>query len=435
MKKSILIVIPLLIIIFLSCFLIFKPKSIEQIKNSVVKVIVYDENNNKIGTGSGFCSFYKNYIVTNYHVISGAYKIEILDDDKKIFDVTDIVIFDAENDLAIIETTGDFKPIKLGNGTKLEAGQKVTAIGSPEGVLNTVSTGIVSNADEEDYIRFTAPISPGSSGGVLLNEKKQVIGITTATYNSITAQNINFARNVEKLKNLYNALKDKKYAIIDSENYTQCNNTFFRNDITSDLIIKQCSFTGYDKYTTKNILDFYTATNEKSIFESILYNSVNEDIHNKSFINEYNNFSSEQQELVITYYNELKDYESCKNELSCKIERNKSSFEDWNVYQYILELDVLSRYELAIFLVATDNYKTQEQMFEYVKELDLDVGQKLILLIKFANHSLDDFVDSDIDETAQYIFDLSDDNDFLEMILEDLGYYVTYEDDSIVANW
>ena len=74
-------------------------------------------------------------------------------------------------------------------------------------------------------------------------------------------------------------------------------------------------------------------------------------------------------------------------------------------------------------------------MFEYVKELDLDVGQKLILLIKFSNHNLDDFVNNDIDETAQYIFNLSDDNEFLEMVLEDLGFYVTYEDNEIIANW
>lgn len=86
MKKIIIKV--LLAILFVSVlviiyYCIFKNKTIEQIKDSVVKIEIYDDNNELLSTGSGFCMFKKNYILTNYHVIEGARFIKIIDDNNK----------------------------------------------------------------------------------------------------------------------------------------------------------------------------------------------------------------------------------------------------------------------------------------------------------------------------------------------------------------
>lgn len=136
------------------------PVDIETIKDSVVMVKVYDDNNNEISTGSGFCVYKSNYIVTNYHVISGAYKITIVSDNGKEYDVENIEIFNKENDLAILKCDSNFNPLKIGNTNDLKAGENIIAIGSPKGQLNTVSKGIISNADDDYEIRITAPISP-----------------------------------------------------------------------------------------------------------------------------------------------------------------------------------------------------------------------------------------------------------------------------------
>ena len=179
-----------LLVLGLGIFLVLNlTPDIESVKDSVVMIETFDEEGTKIGTGSGFCAYKDNYIVTNFHVIQGAKKIKIIDDNKKEYNINKIEIIKSGDDLAVLSGDFSFKPIKIAN-SKLKAGDSVTAIGSPKGQLNTVSTGVVSNADDDYEIRITAPISPGSSGGVLLNNKNQVIGITYAAYNSIEAQNI-----------------------------------------------------------------------------------------------------------------------------------------------------------------------------------------------------------------------------------------------------
>lgn len=216
-KKWLLSIVVLFVIGLLALPLITS-SDIETVKDSVVMIKVYDKNDNEIATGSGFCAFNENYIVTNYHVIEGAYKIYFITDDGLKNVVTDVLIFSKDTDLAILKSVTDLEPIPIGNANKLNAGDQVTAIGSPEGVLNTVSTGIVSNADDDYEIRTTAPISPGSSGGVLLNENNKVIGITYATYNSEKAQNINYAINVYYLKHLYSCLKKGSFELITKDN-------------------------------------------------------------------------------------------------------------------------------------------------------------------------------------------------------------------------
>ena len=133
-----------------------------------------------MSTGSGFAAFESNCIVTNFHVIEGAKEIKILSNDNNEYYTADIIIFSKRDDLAIIETNGNLKPLDLGDGNNIKIKDKVTTIGSPMGEKNIVSEGIISNVDDINLIRITAPISHGSSGGVLLDKNYKVIGITNA---------------------------------------------------------------------------------------------------------------------------------------------------------------------------------------------------------------------------------------------------------------
>ncbi|WP_256759222.1 S1C family serine protease [Cohnella sp. WQ 127256] len=168
------------------------PKEIAKLQNAVGFVLVYDESNKPLGQGSGFV-LKDDIFVTNYHVTEDASKITV-SVDNKTYDLSDWYFFkDANKDIfsAAISSSFDSSGNATGSSpahsleytTELpEVGDKVYAIGSPNGLENTVSDGIVSSIRTIDgitYIQHTADTEPGSSGGVLLNEYGEVIGITT----------------------------------------------------------------------------------------------------------------------------------------------------------------------------------------------------------------------------------------------------------------
>lgn len=183
------------------------PDAVEKAADSVFMLEVYDKYNRKLAVGSGFVVFDSSIMVTNYHVIEdGAYVIAVSDDaDQYIID--EVCIADKKLDLAVLrfQPKKTVKPLEYDASDNLKRSQTVVTIGSPAGLKNTVSIGNISaffDRDRKNWIQFTAPISSGSSGGVLLNDQGKVIGITTATYSS--AQNVNLAVRVSALVGLYN---------------------------------------------------------------------------------------------------------------------------------------------------------------------------------------------------------------------------------------
>ncbi len=183
--------------------------AINEAAKSVLLLEIYNSRKNLIATGSGFVAFDDSTLVTNYHVIDGGHYITAYGDDGKAYSVTKVLCADKENDVAILgfdKATG-LKPLTLKAYSNLMRGEVIVAIGSPEGYLNTVSTGIISSLPEENEIQFTAPVSHGSSGGALLNDYGEVIGITTKGV--MNAQNINIAVNIAIAKAMYKAW-DKK---------------------------------------------------------------------------------------------------------------------------------------------------------------------------------------------------------------------------------
>ncbi|MEE1056804.1 MAG: trypsin-like peptidase domain-containing protein [Acutalibacteraceae bacterium] len=175
-------------------------KSFEELATlakSVVMISIHNPNGEIIGVGSGIMIGKEGFILTNNHVAKdGVFYSVHIENDNTVYQTDDIIKYNPLLDLALIRINRILTPIPVYHGTKpLVRGQKVVAIGSPLGLFNTVSDGIISGfrkkSNEVRMIQFTAPISSGSSGGAVLNMFGEVIGISTAGIDE--GQNLNLA--------------------------------------------------------------------------------------------------------------------------------------------------------------------------------------------------------------------------------------------------
>ncbi len=192
--------------IFLGLNFIHSDNVVEKLSKSVVLLEVYDDENEMVTIGSGYFIYNDKTIVTNYHVVEDAYMIIAISDDNRKFKINTIIEYDEEKDIALLkcdESTG-VSHIPFAEMDELKRGQEVIAIGSPLGIQNTVSTGVISSFDNENdvmKIHTTAPISSGSSGGLLATKDGKAIGITSASY--IEGQNLNIAIDIREIIKLY----------------------------------------------------------------------------------------------------------------------------------------------------------------------------------------------------------------------------------------
>jgi len=189
------------------------PSLIKRIKPSTVIIFAYDDKGDFLQLGSGFFISQNGDVITNYHVLQGASSAEIKTADEKTYPITYIVAGDEQNDIIRLSVNIPSQyvyPLSLSK-TIPEVGERIIVYGSPLGLGNTVSDGIVSAIrDIPDYgriIQITAPISPGSSGSPVLNMKGEVIGI--ATFQMIKGQNLNFAIPSERIASL-NLMEEEK---------------------------------------------------------------------------------------------------------------------------------------------------------------------------------------------------------------------------------
>ncbi len=189
------------------------PSLIKRIKPSTVIIFAYDDKGEFLKLGSGFFVSQNGDVITNYHVIQGASSAEIKTADEKTYPITYIVAGDEQNDIIRLSVNIPSQyvyPLSLSK-TIPEVGERIIVYGSPLGLENTVSDGIVSAIrDVPDYgriIQITAPISPGSSGSPVLNMQGEVIGI--ATFQMVEGQNLNFALPSERIASL-NLIEEKK---------------------------------------------------------------------------------------------------------------------------------------------------------------------------------------------------------------------------------
>jgi hypothetical protein len=173
---------------------------------SVVRIVIRNQSGEELGSGSGFVVSNDGKIVTNYHVVhvAGMSQAEARFTEGASYQIQGVLASDPEKDLAVLKLRAvgkEFKPLHL-SLAQVQTGEHVVAIGSPLAGLAAVSTeatvsdGIVSGIRDwpehhMNVLQITAPISPGSSGGALLNSNGEVIGVTFAQL--VGGQNLNFA--------------------------------------------------------------------------------------------------------------------------------------------------------------------------------------------------------------------------------------------------
>ena len=175
----------------------------EQAKDVAVEIITYDRNGDALSLGSGFVYNVNGQIVTNYHVIE-----ESCDTDVYIgevpYEVVSVLAYDINRDIAILKINAtNLSTLEVCTQT-VKTGSTVYALGSSRGLTSTFSRGIITSANREidgvTYIQHDAAISSGNSGGPLINEYCEIIGINTLPIKE--SQNLNFAIFTSEISNL-----------------------------------------------------------------------------------------------------------------------------------------------------------------------------------------------------------------------------------------
>jgi S1-C subfamily serine protease len=173
------------------------------------------------GSGTGFLVDREGTIATNHHVIDEAGHVRIKFQNGAVYEDVELLVDEPAVDLALVRVSltapldggprPDAAPLTLGDSESIVVGERAVSIGNPLGLEHTLTDGLVSSRriyEGRAWIQFSAPISPGNSGGPLFNMRGEVIGITTATLSGIgrgfaVPQNLNLAVPVNELKKLF----------------------------------------------------------------------------------------------------------------------------------------------------------------------------------------------------------------------------------------
>jgi tetratricopeptide (TPR) repeat protein len=173
----------------------------EKHRDAVYQVVVLDEAGRPDSTGTAFAVNDSGLLVTNYHVVKFAKRIQVISSSRDKHLAKEVVAFSIQRDLAVLQLPKEARTpsyVTLAPTAEVKPGAKVTVIGGPLGLQGSVSEGIVSGVRQMDdpdikgtYIQVTAPISPGSSGSPVFLMDGRVAGV--ATLNLVGGQQLNFA--------------------------------------------------------------------------------------------------------------------------------------------------------------------------------------------------------------------------------------------------
>ncbi len=178
--------------------------------DSTVLLVTENANDKPLSFGSGFFVG-NNLIATNLHVVHGAEKCLAKPfGQEAMYEIEGYTAIDPENDLIILkikQVDESVVPLNLGSSVSIHIGEPVYAVGNPKRYEGTVSNGIISGIrDANKLIQMTAPISPGSSGGPVINSNGEVIGVSVLSHND--GQNINFAIPSAYVKKLITSIEE-----------------------------------------------------------------------------------------------------------------------------------------------------------------------------------------------------------------------------------
>ena len=245
-------------------------KLVDKIRPAVVTVVVYDVNRQVTNIGSGFFVDKNGHLVTNYHVLDGSYTAEVRTFDGKTYPIKLVVADNKSVDLVKVLVDiprKEVKWIKVSSDLPSIA-EQILVVGSPMGLEQTVSEGIVSSIREipavGNFFQMSAPISPGSSGSPVINLKGKVIGV--ATFQFLRGQNLNFSisgKSVKKLKPTGAALAISRWTF---------NNSLDQPKLAEELCRKGYSFSinGEDQ----KAIQFFRKAIEKDPKNTMAWNGL-----------------------------------------------------------------------------------------------------------------------------------------------------------------
>ncbi len=162
-----------------------------------------------VSQGTGFLITDQGFVVTNYHVLSGARLANVHTYDNEAYSA-ELIGFNAVMDLALLKIGGSFQSLDLGDSDDVKIGEKVLAIGNPLGLAFTVTEGIISAKNRKGinnlpyYLQTDVSLNPGNSGGPLINTKGEVIGINNFKVSG--AESLGFALEINHAKETINEI-------------------------------------------------------------------------------------------------------------------------------------------------------------------------------------------------------------------------------------
>ena len=222
---------------------------------SATSTNIFGQTTQTASSGSGFIITEDGYVVTNYHVISGASSVQVTLYNGDTYDAT-VIGGDSDYDVAVlkIEASG-LQPVTLGESADVNVGDTVLAIGNPLGELTfSMSQGIVSSCDRAinvdgtpfNMIQVDCSINPGNSGGPLVNLYGEVVGIVSAkysSYSSTTVEGLGFAIPISDVRSIITdimengAVTDKAYMAITAGTMTERMAAQYNIDVTQGVFV------------------------------------------------------------------------------------------------------------------------------------------------------------------------------------------------------
>jgi serine protease Do len=283
-----------------SCFSQQNIKSLDQVvkkvENAVFIVYTFDKNNRPIAQGSGFFIQSSGIGITNFHVLNGSSSAIIKTKNGEKYTIASVLDFDSKTDLVKFRVDNLMQkslPTISVSSSLPKRGENIFNISNPLGLEQTISSGIVSSIREISpygtLIQITAPISEGSSGSPILNEKGEVVGVATMGFKQ--GQNLNFAVSTKQVADLKNNL-NKQISFISknplaTENYENAKKEYIQGNSQNALyyLEKELNSNKYN-HLALNLKGRIQTDNEdyvgaiESLFYAIRLDSLEKDYQN-----------------------------------------------------------------------------------------------------------------------------------------------------------
>ena len=250
---------------------------------SATSTNIFGQQTQTASSGSGFIITEDGYVVTNYHVVSGASSVQVTLYNGDTYDAT-VIGGDSDYDVAVLKINASgLQPVTLGESADVNVGDTVLAIGNPLGELTfSMSQGIVSSCERAinvdgtpfNMIQVDCSINPGNSGGPLVNLYGEVVGIVSAkysSYSSTTVEGLGFAIPISDVRSIITdimengAVTDKAYMAITAGTMNEQMAAQFNIDVTEGVFVYSVVEGGAGEKAGLRLGDVITKMGDKTL--------------------------------------------------------------------------------------------------------------------------------------------------------------------------